>query len=266
VSDAPAANAAGAATRASEAAADRRPRYDRILLKLSGEALLGDRAYGVDPAFVAFIARQVAEVHGRGVEIGIVVGGGNIFRGLAASAAGMDRATGDYIGMLATVMNGLALQDAIERTGIVTRVMSAIAMNEIAEPYIRRRAVRHLEKGRVVIFVAGTGNPYFTTDTAAALRAVEIGAKVLLKATKVDGVYDADPMTVPGARRFDRLEYADLLRDQLKVLDGAAVSLCMEKDLPIVVFDLNQPENIARVADGEPVGTLISGPPAAGRS
>jgi uridylate kinase len=195
-----------------------------------------------------------------------VVGGGNIFRGLAASASGMDRATGDYIGMLATVMNGLALQDAIERAGVPTRVMSAIAMNEIAEPYIRRRAVRHLEKGRVVIFVAGTGNPYFTTDTAAALRAVEIGAKVLLKATKVDGVYDADPMKTPGARRFDRLQYTDLLRDQLKVLDGAAVSLCMENDLPIVVFDLNRPDNIARVADGEPVGTLITGPDSGGRS
>ena len=260
MSDAPAAT--GAADRASEAAGDRRPRYERILLKLSGEALLGERSYGVDPKFVAFIARQVAEVHHRGVQIGIVVGGGNIFRGIAASASGMDRATGDYIGMLATVMNGLALQDAIERAGVTTRVMSAIAMNEIAEPYIRRRAVRHLEKGRVVIFVAGTGNPYFTTDTAAALRAVEIGAHVLLKATKVDGVYDADPMTVPGARRFDRLEYADLLRDQLKVLDGAAVSLCMENDLPIVVFDLNQPDNIARVADGQPVGTLIAGPAA----
>jgi len=172
----------------------------------------------------------------------------------------MDRATGDYIGMLATVMNGLALQDAIERTDTPTRVMSAIAMNEIAEPYIRRRAVRHLEKGRVVIFVAGTGNPYFTTDTAAALRAVEIGAGVLMKATKVDGVYDADPMAVPGARRYDRLQYADLLRDQLKVMDGAAVSLCMENDLPIVVFDLNGPDNIARVANGEPVGTIISGP------
>jgi uridylate kinase len=236
------------------------PRYGRILLKLSGEALLGDGAYGVDPAVCAFIARQVAAVHARGVEVGIVVGGGNIFRGLAASAQGMDRATGDYIGMLATVMNGLALQDAVERAGLPTRVMSAIAMNEIAEPYIRRRAVRHLEKGRVVIFVAGTGNPYFTTDTAAALRAIEIGAEVLMKATKVDGVYDADPMTVPGARRYDRLEYADLLRDQLKVLDGAAVSLCMENNLPIVVFDLNGPDNIARVADGEHVGTLISGP------
>lgn len=236
------------------------PRYSRILLKLSGEALLGDRQYGVDPAVCAFIAKQVAAVRSRGVEVGIVVGGGNIFRGLSAAAQGMDRATGDYIGMLATVMNGLALQDAIERTGTLTRVMSAIAMNEIAEPYIRRRAVRHLEKGRVVIFVAGTGNPYFTTDTAAALRAVEIGAEVLLKATKVDGVYDADPMTVPGARKYDRLEYADLLRDQLKVMDGAAVSLCMENDLPIVVFDLNGPDNISRVADGQDVGTIIAGP------
>jgi len=235
-------------------------RYKRILLKLSGEALLGSREYGVDPAVCAFIAQQVAAVRSRGVEVGIVVGGGNIFRGMSAAAQGMDRATGDYIGMLATVMNGLALQDAVERMDIPTRVMSAIAMNEIAEPYIRRRAVRHLEKGRVVIFVAGTGNPYFTTDTAAALRAVEIGAEVLMKATKVDGVYDADPMTVPGARRYDRLEYADLLRDQLKVLDGAAVSLCMENDLPIIVFDLNGPDNIARVAAGEPVGTLISGP------
>jgi uridylate kinase len=253
-------SATATATGADPAGQAKRPHYDRILLKLSGEALLGERAYGVDPAFCAFVARQVATVRQRGVQVGIVVGGGNIFRGLAASASGMDRATGDYIGMLATVMNGLALQDAIERAGVPTRVMSAIAMNEIAEPYIRRRAVRHLEKGRVVIFVAGTGNPYFTTDTAAALRAVEIGAKVLLKATKVDGVYDADPMTVPGARRFERLEYADLLRDQLKVLDGAAVSLCMENDLPIVVFDLNLPDNIARVADGEPVGTLITGP------
>ena len=234
-------------------------RYKRILLKLSGEALLGNRSYGVDPAFCAFIARQVAEVHSLGVQVGIVVGGGNIFRGLAAAASGMDRATGDYIGMLATVMNGLALQDALERAGVPTRVMSAIAMNEVAEPYIRRRAVRHLEKGRVALFVAGTGNPYFTTDTAAALRAVEIGAEVLLKATKVDGVYDADPQTHPEARRYAELEYADLLRDQLKVLDAAAVSLCMENDLPIVVFDLNQPDNITRVAAGEPVGTRISG-------
>ena len=233
-------------------------RYRRVLLKLSGEALLGERPYGVDPAVCAFIANQIGEVHATGVEVGVVVGGGNIFRGLAASARGMDRATGDYIGMLATVMNGLALQDAIERAGMPVRVMSAIAMNEIAEPYIRRRAVRHLEKGRVTIFVAGTGNPYFTTDTAAALRAIEIGAEVLLKATKVDGVYDADPMKDPSARRYDRLTYQDVLRDQLKVLDAAAVSLCQENDLPILVFDLNTPDNIRRVATGEPVGTLIS--------
>jgi uridylate kinase len=233
-------------------------RYRRILLKLSGEALLGSRSYGVDPGFCAFVARQVAEVQQLGVETGIVVGGGNIFRGLAAAAKGMDRATADYIGMLATVMNALALQDALERAGVQTRVMSAIAMNEVAEPYIRRRAVRHLEKGRVVIFAAGTGNPYFTTDTAAALRAVEIGAEVLLKATKVDGVYDADPMTHPDARRYDQLEYSDLLVDRLQVLDATAVTLCMENDLPIVVFDLNRPDNITRVAAGEPVGTLIS--------
>src|SRR4249919_1959720 len=239
-------------------------RYRRILLKLSGEALLGTRQYGVDPEFCRTIAEQLARVKELGVEIGIVVGGGNIFRGLAASARGMDRATGDYIGMLATVMNGLALQDALERAGVPTRVMTAIAMNEVAEPYIRRRAIRHLEKGRVALFVAGTGNPYFTTDTAAALRAVEINAEVLLKATKVDGVYDKDPMAHPDARRYAHLEYADLLRDQLKVLDATAVSLCMENDLPIVVFDLNRPDNITRVAAGEPVGTLISG--AAGAS
>jgi uridylate kinase len=234
-------------------------RYGRILLKLSGEALLGSRQYGVDPEFCRIIAEQVGRVRALGVEIGIVVGGGNIFRGLAASARGMDRATGDYIGMLATVMNGLALQDALEKVGVPTRVMTAIAMHEVAEPYIRRRAVRHLEKGRVIIFVAGTGNPYFTTDSAAALRAVEIGAEVLLKATKVDGVYDSDPLTNPAARRYAELEYADLLRDQLKVMDAAAVSLCMENALPIVVFDLTDPGNIVRVARGEPVGTLISG-------
>jgi uridylate kinase len=236
-------------------------RYRRILLKLSGEALLGERQYGVDPAVCQFIARQVATVHATGVQVGIVVGGGNIFRGMAAAARGMDRATGDYIGMLATVMNGLALQDAIEKVGIPVRVMSAIAMNEVAEPYIRRRAVRHLEKGRVTIFVAGTGNPYFTTDTAAALRAVEIDAEVLLKATKVDGVYDADPMKDPAASRYASLTYQDVLRDQLKVLDAAAVSLCMENDLPIVVFDLNTPDNITRVARGDSVGTLISAQP-----
>jgi len=234
-------------------------RYGRILLKISGEALLGDRPYGVDPAFCAFIATQVAAAHRAGVQVGLVVGGGNIFRGLAAAARGMDRATGDYMGMLATVMNGLALQDALERAGIPTRVMTAIAMNEIAEPYIRRRAIRHLEKGRVTIFVAGTGNPYFTTDTAAALRAVEIGATVLLKATKVDGVYDADPLTHPDAKRYTELTYGDVLADRLAVLDATAVSLCMENDLPIIVFDLNEPDNVRRAALGEQVGTRISG-------
>lgn len=233
-------------------------RYRRILLKLSGEALMGDRPYGVDPDFCALIARQVAEVHGLGVEVAIVVGGGNIFRGLAAAARGMDRATGDYIGMLATVMNGLALQDAMERAGLRTRVMTAIAMNEIAEPYIRRRAVRHLEKGRVVVFVAGTGNPYFTTDTAAALRAVEIGAQVILKATRVDGIYDADPETNPQAVRYERLTYGEVLAQRLQVLDATAVSLCMENDLPIVVFNLRTADNIRRVALGESVGTLVT--------
>jgi uridylate kinase len=236
-----------------------KPRYRRILLKLSGEALLGGRQYGVDPDFCAFIAAQIAEVHRRGVEVGIVVGGGNIFRGLAAAARGMDRSTGDYMGMLATVMNALALQDAVERAGVPTRVMSAIAMNEIAEPYIRRRAIRHLEKGRVVILAAGTGNPYFTTDTAAALRAVEIGAEVIMKATKVDGVYDADPVANPGAKRYEHLTYSQVLSQRLRVLDSTAVSLCMENDTPIIVFDLNKPDNITRVATGETVGTLISG-------
>ena len=233
--------------------------YQRVLLKISGEALLGERQYGVDPAVCVFIARQVAEIHGLGVQVGIVVGGGNIFRGLAAAARGMDRATGDYIGMLATVMNALALQDALEKAGVQTRVMSAIGMNEVAEPYIRRRAVRHLEKGRVIILAAGTGNPYFTTDTAAALRAVEIGAEIILKATKVDGVYDSDPLTNPNAKRYERLTYSQVLAQRLRVLDATAVSLCMENDTPIIVFDLNEPQNITRVAAGEAVGTLITG-------
>jgi uridylate kinase len=234
-------------------------RYRRILLKLSGEALLGVRQYGVDPATCAFIAEQVRTVREHGVEVAIVVGGGNIFRGLAAAAKGMDRATGDYMGMLATVMNGLALQDAMESAGVETRVMTAIGMNEVAEPYIRRRAVRHLEKGRVVILAAGTGNPYFTTDTAAALRAVEIGAEVLLKATKVDGVYSADPALDPTATRHDELSYTDVLARRLAVLDSTAVSLCMDNELPILVFDISPAGNISRAALGEPVGTLIHG-------
>ena len=234
-------------------------RYGRILLKLSGEALLGTRHYGVDPGMCLAIAEQVRHIRERGVEVAIVVGGGNIFRGLAAAAKGMDRATGDYMGMLATVMNGLALQDALETSGVETRVMTAIGMNEVAEPYIRRRAVRHLEKGRVVILAAGTGNPYFTTDTAAALRAVEIGAEVLLKATKVDGVYSADPALDPEATRHDELTYTEVLSQRLAVLDSTAVSLCMDNELPILVFDINQAGNIARAALGEPVGTLIHG-------
>lgn len=234
-------------------------RYQRILLKLSGEALLGKLEYGVDPEVVAFVAEQVKAVTALGVQVGIVVGGGNIFRGMAAATAtGMDRATADYIGMLATAMNGLALQDALERAGVPTRVMTAIDMNEVAEPYIRRRAVRHLEKGRVVVFVAGTGNPYFTTDTAAALRAVEIGAEVVLKATKVDGVYDKDPVNHPDAKRYPAITYGQVLVDGLRVLDAAAVSLCMENDLPIVVFDLDAHENILKAVRGEKVGTLIS--------
>jgi uridylate kinase len=234
-------------------------RYQRILLKLSGEALLGKLEYGVDPAVVAFVAEQVKAVTALGVQVGIVVGGGNIFRGMAAATAtGMDRATADYIGMLATAMNGLALQDALERADVPTRVMTAIDMNEVAEPYIRRRAVRHLEKGRVVVFVAGTGNPYFTTDTAAALRAVEIGAEVVLKATKVDGVYDKDPVKYPDAKRYPAITYGQVLVDGLRVLDAAAVSLCMENDLPIVVFDLDAHENILKAVRGETVGTLIS--------
>lgn len=229
------------------------------MLKLSGEALLGDRQYGVDPAVCRSIAQQVGSAREAGVEIAIVVGGGNIFRGLAAAARGMERATGDYIGMLATVMNGLALQDALEKAGVPTRVMTAIGMNEVAEPYIRRRAMRHLEKGRVVILAAGTGNPYFTTDTAAALRAVEIGAQVLLKGTKVDGVYTADPTQDPDAERHETITYGQVLADRLNVLDSTAVSLCMENDLPIVVFDMKQPDNIRRVALGEPIGTIIHG-------
>jgi len=231
----------------------------RVLLKLSGEALLGDHDYGIDPRVVRDIAREVAGAVSEGIEAAIVVGGGNIFRGLAASTEGMDRATGDYMGMLATVMNGLALQDALEQLGQPTRVMSAIAMNEICEPYIRRRAVRHLEKGRVVVMVAGTGNPYFTTDTAATLRAVEVHAQVILKATRVDGVYDADPEKHPEAQRYSRIGYTELLSNRLQALDATAVSLAMDNDMPIVVFDMTVPGNIARAVRGDRIGTLIAG-------
>ena len=229
----------------------------RVLLKLSGEALMGNRQYGIDPEVVRGIAAQVAEARRDGIEVAVVVGGGNIFRGVAAASAGMDRATADYMGMLATAMNGLALQDALEQAGCPTRVMSAIAMNEIAEPYIRRRGVRHLEKGRVVVLVAGTGNPYFTTDTAATLRAVELGAEVILKATRVDGVYDADPEKHPGATRFSRIGYTELLASRLEALDATAVSLAMDNEMPIVVFDMTQPGNILRAVRGEAIGTRI---------
>jgi uridylate kinase len=235
------------------------PEPRRVLLKLSGEALMGEHEYGIDPAVVREIAGQVAGAASDGTQVAIVVGGGNIFRGLAASARGMDRSTGDYMGMLATVMNGLAIQDALEQVGHPTRVMSAIAMNEICEPYIRRRAVRHLEKGRVVVMVAGTGNPYFTTDTAATLRAVEIHAQVILKATRVDGVYDADPETHPNAQRFSQIGYTELLSNRLQALDATAVSLAMDNEMPIVVFDMTVPGNIARAVRGERIGTLISG-------
>src|SRR5688500_8659019 len=231
----------------------------RVLLKLSGEALMGEHEYGIDPEVVRGIAAQIKAAKNDGTEIAIVVGGGNIFRGLAASARGMDRSTGDYMGMLATVMNGLAIQDALEQGGCPTRVMSAIAMNEICEPYIRRRAVRHLEKGRVVVMVAGTGNPYFTTDTAATLRAVEVHAQVILKATRVDGVYDADPETHPNAQRFSQIGYTELLSNRLQALDATAVSLAMDNEMPIVVFDMTVEGNIARAVRGERIGTLISG-------
>ena len=232
--------------------------YGRALLKLSGEALLGERTYGIDPTVVGTIAAEVHVARSSGVEVAIVVGGGNIFRGLAAAESGVDRATADYMGMLATVMNGLALQDGLERAGTPTRVMSAIGMNEICEPYIRRRAVRHLEKGRAVVLVAGTGNPYFTTDTAATLRAVEIGAQVILKATRVDGVYDDDPEKNPAASRYARIGYTEVLANRLGALDATAVSLAMDNGLPIVVFDMTVPGNISRALMGEPIGTVIS--------
>jgi len=234
------------------------PLYKRILLKLSGEALMGEQQFGVDPAVATQIAQDVADIHGLGVETAIVIGGGNIFRGLAASARGMDRATADYMGMLATVINALALQDALEQLGMPTRVITAIEMRAVAEPFIRRRAIRHLEKRRVVIFAAGTGNPYFTTDTAAALRAMEIKAEVILKGTKVDGVYTADPMLDPAATKYPTISYLQVLERQLKVMDATAISLCMDNKLPIVVFNLREPGNVRRVVMGEAIGTTVS--------
>jgi uridylate kinase len=232
------------------------PKFKRALLKLSGEAFAGQGDFGIDPRTVASIARQVADVKELGTALGIVVGGGNIIRGLSASAQGTDRTTADYMGMLATVINALALQDALEKEGVQTRVQTAIWMQELAEPYIRRRAIRHLEKGRVVIFAGGTGNPYFSTDTSAALRALEIGAEVILKGTKVDGVYDSDPMVKPDAKLFHSLSYIEVLNLGLKVMDSTAISLCMDNRLPIVVFNLKAP-NIVRVLVGEDVGTLV---------
>jgi uridylate kinase len=233
------------------------PRFARILLKLSGEALMGDGKYGIQPPILLQIAKEVAEVHSLGVQVAIVIGGGNIFRGVAASASGMDRASADYMGMLATVINGLALQDALEKQGVATRVQTAIEMSQLAEMYIRRRAVRHLEKKRVVIFVAGTGNPYFTTDTAASLRAMEIHAEVILKATKVDGVYTADPLKDASATKFKSLSYIDVLKKNLKVMDSTAISMCMDNDLPIIVFDLHVAGNIKRVVHGDEIGTRV---------
>jgi len=231
--------------------------FRRVLLKLSGEALIGSQGFGVDPVTAARIAEEVEEVRKLGVEVAIVVGGGNFIRGVAASESGIDRVVADHMGMLATVINGLALQDALEKRGCNTRVTTAIEMREIAEPFIRRRAIRHLEKGRVVIFAAGTGNPYFSTDTAAALRAMEIKAEVILKATKVDGVYDADPQKVPHAKMFSRINYLDVLSRGLKVMDTTAISMCMDNNLPIIVFNLNVPGNLKRVILGEKVGSLV---------
>jgi uridylate kinase len=233
-------------------------RYSRVLLKLSGEALMGNGTYGIDPDVATRIASEVADLQSLGVQTAIVIGGGNIFRGVAAGARGMDRSTADYMGMLATVMNALALQDALEQQGVATRVLSAIEMRAVAEPFIRRRAIRHLEKGRVVVFAAGTGNPYFTTDTAAALRAMEVKADVILKATKVDGIYTADPVKDPAATRYEEISYLQVLQDRLQVMDATAISLCMDNKLPIVVFNLRTPGNVRRVVSGEPVGTTVT--------
>jgi uridylate kinase len=236
-----------------------KPRYKRVILKISGEALAGCKKYGVDPRIVNSIAAQVEEVAGLGVQLGIVVGGGNIWRGVAGSAQGMDRATADYMGMLATVINALALQDALDKKGVSSRVQTAIEMKEVAEPYIRRRAVRHLEKGRVVIFAGGTGNPYFSTDTTAALRAAEIEAEIILMAKKVDAVYEEDPVKNPKAKRFDKLTYIEVLNKGLAVMDSTAVSLCMDNQIPLLVFNLNKAGNIKRAILGECIGTYVGG-------
>ncbi len=237
----------------------KRAGYKRIVLKISGEVLTGEGDYGIDPEMIGQIAQEVKEVKNLGVEVAIVIGGGNIFRGMAASAKGMDRVSADYMGMLATVINGLAFQDALEKIDVATRVQTAIEMREIAEPYIRRRAMRHLEKGRVVIFAAGTGNPYFTTDTTASLRAMEIGAEVILKGTKVDGIYNADPFLNKRAQKYEELTYFEVLKKQLKVMDATAISLCMDYRIPIIVFNLKKRGNIKRVIWGERVGTKVRG-------
>jgi len=231
--------------------------WKRILLKLSGEALLGTKTFGIDRDFTDYIAQEVGQVHRLGAEVAIVVGGGNIFRGVSDAARGMDRVSADHMGMLATVINALALQDSLERAGVITRVLSAIEMREVAEPFIRRRAIRHLEKGRVVVFASGTGNPYFSTDTAAALRAMEVKAEIILKATKVDGIYDADPVLHPDARRFERLTFFDVLQKGLRVMDTTAISLCMDNGLPIIVYDLKRKGNLRRIVRGERVGTIV---------
>ena len=233
------------------------PAYRRILLKLSGEALLGSQGYGIDPFVIQRIAAEIAEVSSLGVEIGVVIGGGNIFRGAGLAEAGMDRVAGDQMGMLATVMNSLAMQDALERKGVIARVMSALQIHEVCEDYIRRRAIRHLEKGRVVVFAAGTGNPFFTTDTAASLRAIEIGADVLLKATKVDGIYSADPLKVPDAVRYDGLSFDQVLAEDLKVMDATAIVMCRENNLPLIVFNLNNAGDLVRLVKGESLGTSV---------
>lgn len=235
----------------------KKPAYKRVLLKLSGEALAGKQGTGINTTVLKQIAQDIAEAHKTGVEIGLVIGGGNIFRGVAASAEGMDRASSDYMGMLATVINSLAVQDALEKAGVPTRVQSAIAMAEIAEPYIRRRAIRHLEKGRLVIFGAGTGNPYFTTDTAASLRAMEINAEIIMKATKVDGIYNKDPMKNTDAKKFDKISYIEVLNKGLQVMDSTAISLCMDNKLPILTFDLTISGNILKAVTGEKIGTLV---------
>jgi uridylate kinase len=233
-------------------------KYRRVLLKISGEMLAGDQEYGIQSTVLENLAREIADVMTMDVEVAIVIGGGNIFRGLAASASGMERASADYMGMLATMLNALALQNALEKCDIPTRVLSAIEMRQLAEGYIRRRAIRHLEKKRVVIFAAGTGNPYFTTDTAAALRAMEIGADVIMKGTKVDGIYDADPITTPTAKRFKELPFLSVLNKNLKVMDATAITLCMDNDLPIIVFNLTSPGNVRKILEGDPIGTIVS--------